>query len=75
MTKVTLSTPDSRNAVMVEDDQSIKEILDDNGINYSRASVMIDGMTLTADQLRKTLSDLGTVGDCIIATCVKMDNA
>ena len=75
MTKVTLSTVDSRNSLIVEDSKTVKEILQDNGVNYATASVMIDGMTLTPDRLRQSLADLGATGECTIATVVKMDNA
>ena len=75
MTKVTLSTVDSRNSLIVEDSKTVKEILQENGVNFSTASVMIDGMTLTPDRLRQSLADLGATGECTIATVVKMDNA
>ena len=75
MTKVTLSTVDSRNSLIVEDSKTVKEILQENGVNFSTASVMIDGMTLTPDRLRQSLTELGATGECTIATVVKMDNA
>ena len=75
MTKVTLSTVDSRNSLIVEDATSVQQILQDNGVNYATASVMIDGMTLTPDRLRQSLADLGATGECTIATVIKMDNA
>lgn len=75
MTKVTLSTVDSRNSLIVEDSKTVKEILQENGVNFSTASVMIDGMTLTPDRLRQSLAELGATGECTIATVIKMDNA
>lgn len=75
MTKVTLSTVDTRKNVIVEDATTVQQILQDNGVNYATASVMIDGMTLTPNRLRQSLADLGATGECTIATVVKMDNA
>ena len=75
MTKVTLSTVDTRKNVIVEDATTVQQILQDNGVNYATASVMIDGMTLTPDRLRQSLSELGATGECTIATVIKMDNA
>ena len=75
MTKVTLSTVDTRKNVIVENATTVQQILQDNGVNYATASVMIDGMTLTPDRLRQSLADLGATGECTIATVVKMDNA
>lgn len=75
MTKVTIAAPDNRKTVMVSDDKSVKDILDENGINYSRASVIVDGCMLTPAQLRQTLTELGATGTCTIAVCVKLDNA
>ena len=75
MTKVTLSTVDTRKTVFVEDASSVQQILNDNGVNYATASIMIDGMTLTPDRLRQSLADLGATGECTIATVIKMDNA
>ena len=67
MTKVTLSTVDTRKNVIVENATTVQQILQDNGVNYATASVMIDGMTLTPDRLRQSLADLGATGECTIA--------
>jgi hypothetical protein len=75
MTKILLATPDNRKTVNEDDALSPKEIMDKHGINYSRGTVMIDGMILSAGQLRQSLTELGVTGDCTLSVTVKLDNA
>ena len=75
MTKVTLAAPDTRKTIIVANNKSPKEILEENDVNFTRASVIIDGCILTPAQLRQSLTELGATETCTIAVCVKMDNA
>lgn len=75
MVRITIALPDSRKTEIVESTKSVKEILTDAGANFSRATVILDGCTMTPETMNKSLDDLGVTGDCTIAVCVKMDNA
>ena len=72
---ITVSSPDSRTEVNVTEDSTIAQILKDQGINFAKASVMMDGTTLGNDSLSKSLKDLGAVNGSVIAVCVKLQNA
>lgn len=72
---ITVSSPDKRAEVTVSEDTSIAQILKDQGINFAKASIMVDGSTLGNDALSKSLKDLGAVNGSVIAVCVKLQNA
>lgn len=74
-TNVTIATPDSRATVPTPTNVSIADLLANNNINHSRASVMLDGTTLSNDQLNQTLQNLGAGSECTISVCVKLQNA
>jgi hypothetical protein len=75
MIKVTIASTDERKTAIVEDTDSVKKILTDNGINYAKATLMLDGMILGAADINKTMKDLNVGADCIISVTIKMDNA
>lgn len=72
---VTLATPDCRSTVRTDDNISIEDLLSQQNVNYSAASVMIDGTPLPANQLKKTLKELDAGSNCTISVCVKLQNA
>ena len=73
--QITVSSPDSRKEVTCTEDSTIAQILKEQGINFAKASVMVDGTTLGNDSLSKSLKDLGAVNGSVIAVCVKLQNA
>ena len=77
MFEVTVNSPDKRTNVEVTEDSTIAEILASQGINHTqaKASVMLDGTTLTNDALHQTLKDIGAFPGSTIAVCVKLQNA
>ena len=72
---ITISSPDRRTEVNVSEDTAIAQILKDQGINFAKASVLVDGSTLGNDSLSKSLKDLGAVNGSVISVCVKLQNA
>ena len=72
---VTLATPDNRSTVRTDENITVEELLKQNGVNYSRASIMLDGTPLPNDQLKKSLKELSAGADCTISVCVKLQNA
>lgn len=75
MIRVTIALPDDRSTEIMDDSLSVKEILNHKNANFSRATVILDGCTLTPEAMNKPLRELGVQGDCTIAVCVKLDNA
>ena len=72
---ITVAGPDTRTEVNANEDSTIAAILQEQGINYANASVMIDGVTLASDTLSKTLKEAGVIAGSTIAVCVKLQNA
>ena len=72
---ITVAGPDTRTEVSANEDSTIATILQEQGINYANASVMIDGVTMAGDALSKTLKEAGVIAGSTIAVCVKLQNA
>ena len=54
---------------------SLREILEDNAVDYSVAQVMLDGASLQAGDMDKTLSDMNVTEKCMLIAVVKANNA
>lgn len=77
---VTLSNNMTRTPLMVSADTSIKQILEDNGVDYSRAGVSLDSAPIGGNELNKTLAEHGYDGStghdrAFLSVVVKADNA
>lgn len=75
MVKVTLITNNPRKVVMAEETKTVKQIMDENDVNYGNASVSIDGGVLNAGEINKSLSDLGVKEKVVISVLAHKDNA
>lgn len=75
MVKVNISTIDERKSVIVDEGMSPKQVLDQENINYQRATLMLDGLVLDAGTANKSLASLGINVECALAVSIKMDNA
>jgi hypothetical protein len=73
--KVSLATPDGRKTALVDDNTSIKDVLNNNGVVYTKATLMLDGVILGAADINKTLAQMNVTSDCTISVTIKMDNA
>jgi hypothetical protein len=54
---------------------SLREILEDNAVDYSVAQVMLDGASLQAGDMDKTLADMNVTEKCMLIAVVKANNA
>lgn len=54
---------------------SLREILEENAIDYSVAQVMLDGASLQAGDMDKTLADMNVTEKCMLIAVVKAANA
>lgn len=75
MVKVTLITNNPRKVVFAEETKTVKEILDENSISYSNAATAVDGGTLGAGEINKTLEQLGVKEKVVISVLAHKDNA
>jgi len=75
MIEVRIITNTSRKNVIVEPSQTIRQILEDNNINYASANVTLDGTPMMAGDHDRTLSDFNIKEKCFLSAVVKADGA
>ena len=77
---VKLSNNMSRKEIPVPADTTVRKILEDNSVDYSRAGVSVDTAPISGPQLDMTLNQLGYDGTAghdrmYLSVVVKADNA
>lgn len=75
MIKVTLGNNIDRKSVIVDENKTLKAVLEDNGVDYSRGTMHLDGASLNAGELNKTFAQLGITDKCYLLSVTKTDNA
>lgn len=75
MIKVTLGNNIDRKSVIVDENKTLKAVLEDNGVDYSRGTMHLDGASLGAGELNKTFAQLGITDKCYLLSVTKTDNA
>lgn len=75
MIKVTVGSNVKRNTVIVDSTVTLRSVLKDNGIDYTRGTMHLDGCPLQPGDLYKTFKDFGLGEECWLLNVVKADNA
>jgi len=75
MIKVTLISNNPRQSFMANETNTVKQILDDRDVTYGNAAVSVDGATLNAGEINKSLAELGVEEKVVISVLAHMDNA
>ncbi len=75
MIRVTVGTNTSRKNVIVDENTTLRKVLEDNEIDYSRANVNLDGASLNPGDMDKTFATLGITETCFLIASIKQDNA
>ncbi|MBQ9613045.1 MAG: hypothetical protein IJV14_10735 [Lachnospiraceae bacterium] len=75
MLNVTIGNNINRRTVLLPEDTTIREALEQNEIDYSVGMTSLDGSTLTPGQMDKTFAELGITDRCYLLNVVKADNA
>ena len=73
--KVTVGTNTSRKSVIVDNSTTLRKVLEDNQIDYSRANVNLDGASLNPGDMDKSFAELGIAETCFLIASIKQDNA
>lgn len=75
MVQVTIGNATNRRKIVVEPTAKIKDILEENEIDYGSARVTCNGETLRADQFGLPLNAvIGEADSCYLMAVVKLDN-
>ena len=75
MIKVTIGTNTDRSSVIVEPNRTLRSILDEKEIDYTRGTLHLDGASLKPGDLDKTFTTLGIIEKCYLISVVKADGA
>ena len=76
MVKVFVGNNVTRRAVIVDENTSLRKVLEDNQIDYSLGMTTLDGATLQAGDLDKTFAQMGITGEqCYLLNTAKAVNA
>ena len=75
MIRVTVGTNTSRKNVIVDENTTLRKVLEDNEIDYSRANVNLDGASLNPGDMDKSFATLGITENCFLIASIKQDNA
>lgn len=76
MIKVNFSSNVKRIAPTVDENTTtIRQFLEENEIDYSRAITSLDGCPLQAGDMDKTFANFGITEKCLLTSVVKADNA
>ncbi len=75
MIRVIVGTTTSRAEKNYAPSTSLRNILEDNNVDYSVAQIMLDGANIGVGDMDKTLADLNITTKCMLIAVVKANNA
>ena len=75
MIQVTIGTNTQRVKKTVDPSVTLREVLDENEINYSTTNLHLDGSSLQPGDLDRSFTQLGITGNCFLIAVTKADNA
>ena len=75
MIKVTIGNNVKRRTVILDENTTLRQALEDAEIDYSRGTMNLDGSSLYPGDLDKTFADFGIADKCFLLNVVKADNA
>lgn len=75
MIKVYVGNNVKREAVIVDPTRTLRSVLEENNIDYSKGVMHLDGSSLNPGDIDKTFADLGVTEKCFLLNVVKADNA
>lgn len=75
MINVTLGNNTKRVKVIVDPNTSLREVLEENEINYTTGVMHLDGAAVPTGGLDKTFNDYGITEKCYLLSVVKSENA
>jgi hypothetical protein len=75
MIKVTMGNNLKRTSEIIDENTTLREALEDAGIDYTTGMMNLDGSTLNPGDLDRTFADFGISDKCYLLNVVKADNA
>lgn len=75
MIQIKIVTNAGRKTIATDENNTIREVLEANEVNYANAPVYIDGAPLGIGDHDKTFAALGITEKCMLTSVVKTQNA
>lgn len=75
MIKVRVGNNFQRSDVIVDSNTTLRQVLEDQGVDYTRGMTNLDGAMLAPGDLDKTFGDFGITEYCYLTNVTKQDNA
>jgi len=75
MIKVTVGNNVKRESVIVNPNSTLRAVLEQANIDYTRGVMHLDGSSLNPGDLDKTFANFGITEKCFLLNVVKADNA
>lgn len=75
MIKITVGNNVKRKSVIKDENTTLRAVLEENGIDYTRGTMNLDGAPLQPGDLDKTFAQFGITDKCFLLNVVKADNA
>lgn len=74
MITLTITTTTSRKTVIVNGSKTVKEILDENAVDYSESAIHLEGLPLTTSEMGTALGEL-VAGDTAMLNVIVRQKA
>lgn len=75
MIQIKIVANNSRKTILTDENNTVRQVLDANEINYAVAPVYIDGAPLQVGDHDKSFAELGITEKCLLTAIVKTENA
>ncbi|MCL1859193.1 MAG: hypothetical protein FWF92_08160 [Oscillospiraceae bacterium] len=75
MIKVTIGNNVKRSSEILDENTTLREALENAGIDYTIGMMNLDGSTLEPGDLERTFADFGITEKCYLLNVIKADNA
>lgn len=75
MIKVVVSNNVKRETAIVDENTTLRTVLEDANVDYTRGVMHLDGSSLNPGDLDKTFASFGITEKCYLLNVVKADNA
>lgn len=72
---VKIGTNLNRKTVTATSDKTIRQLLEENNISYATTTIFLDGDTVKAGDMDKSLNDFNITDSCYIIASQKTENA
>lgn len=75
MISIELSAKGKRNTIIVDENKTVADVLNENGVDYRVSPPLLDGQALDFDEINSTFAQLGVNKTCLLTCVVKTSNA